>query len=412
MKRWLRPFITPERLGGDVAKALLIAAGFSAFLYLAHWGYSFALFNTVAGVAAIWGLLTQGKRTVVLAGFFIGLFWFYWVGFSFRYYEMSYAIPFVSLGFATGYALIFGAMALSDRVWVRALILLGIGFFEPFDFNWMIPQLLFTRSWLGVETWQFVLLLGAITLFASAPKPWRYASIVLLLGAVDYTPDVPKPLPPLSIKLVSASLPQEDKWVPANRGAIVETNFRAVEEAIDQGYDLVILHESAFPLFLNRRPDLIARLRLLSERIAIVTGGLLYEGGENYNVTYCFDGGRVQVAKKMVLVPFGEYIPLPAFLHRIVNDIFFDGAPDYIGADAPTTLTIRGVAFRSAVCYEATCPELFADDPAYMIAISNNAWFTPSIEPTLQHLLMEYFSKRHGTVIFHAANMAGTGVIR
>ena len=75
-------------------------------------------------------------------------------------------------------------------------------------------------------------------------------------------------------------------------------------------------------------------------------------------------------------------------------------------------LTIGGVPFRNAVCYEATCPELFEGEPKYMIAISNNAWFTPSVESTLQRLLMEYFSKRHGTVIFHAANMAGTGVIR
>ena len=412
MKRWLLPLVTTKRLGSDLLEALLIAAGFSAFLYLAHWGYTFDLFNTVAGVAAIWGLLTRGRRTVVLAGFFIGLLWFYWVGFSFRYYGMGWAIPFVSLGFALGYALIFGTMALTKRVWLRAFILFGIGFFEPFDFNWMLPGLLFVHSWLGVETWQFALLLGSITLFASTLKPWRYASIVLLLGAVDYGGNIPKALPPLSIKLVSASLPQEAKWVPANRDAIVETNFRAIEAAAAEGYDLVILHESAFPLFLNRHADLMERLRTISRRIAIVTGGLYYEGGQNYNVTYLFEEGNVRVAKKMVLVPFGEYIPLPAFLHKIVNDLFFDGAPDYIGADEPTTLTIGGVPFRNAVCYEATCPELFEGEPKYMIAISNNAWFTPSVESTLQRLLMEYFSKRHGTVIFHAANMAGTGVIR
>ena len=28
-----------------------------------------------------------------------------------------------------------------------------------------------------------------------------------------------------------------------------------------------------------------------------------------------------------------------------------------------------------------------------MIVISNNAWFIPSIEPTLQHLLLKYYSK-------------------
>jgi apolipoprotein N-acyltransferase len=412
MKRWIRPFVTREHLGRDTIAALLIAAGFSAFIYLAHCGYSFALFNTVAGLAAVWGLLVSPRRTVVLSGFFIGLFWFYWVGFSFRYYGLTWMVPFVSLGFGLGYAVIFGTMALTRNPLLRAAVLFGIGFFEPFDFNWMQPALLFVQSWLGTETWQFALTLAAVGLFAWLRRPWRYGAFLLLLGALDLSPAEPRPLPPLSIKLVPAQLLQEEKWVPANRERIVDTNFAAIDAAISEGYDLVVLHESAFPLFLNMRPDLVEQLKMRSRQIAIVTGALLYENGQNFNVTYLFEKGRMQIAKKMVLVPFGEYIPLPKFLHRIVNETFFDGASDYVGADAPSTLRIGGIAFRNAICYEATCPELFADDPQYMIAISNNAWFLPSTEPTLQHLLMEYFARQHGTVIFHAANMAGTGVIR
>jgi apolipoprotein N-acyltransferase len=46
-----------------------------------------------------------------------------------------------------------------------------------------------------------------------------------------------------------------------------------------------------------------------------------------------------------------------------------------------------------------------------MISISNNAWFTPSIEPTLQKLLMQYYSKLYGVTIYAVANGSSNWVI-
>lgn len=46
-----------------------------------------------------------------------------------------------------------------------------------------------------------------------------------------------------------------------------------------------------------------------------------------------------------------------------------------------------------------------------MIAISNNAWFEPSIEQTLQHLLLRYYAAKYQTVIYHAANGGISGII-
>ena len=47
-----------------------------------------------------------------------------------------------------------------------------------------------------------------------------------------------------------------------------------------------------------------------------------------------------------------------------------------------------------------------------MIMISNNAWFTPSIEPTLQHLLLKYYSKKYGVTIFHVVNGSENRIYR
>jgi len=392
--------------------ALLIALGFSAFIYAEHWGLPHvALLETLFALGAYYGLLAAPRSTVLAAGFFIGLLWFYWIGYSFRYYGMPWAVPLLTLFFGLVYLLYFGVLALTVRPLLRAALLFGLTYVAPMGFNWMVPELPLLHTLLGFGKWQFALILFALALAATLKTPWRFASLLLLLGAwaPAYTPP---PMPPLKIRLAETKVPQELKWERIYRQPSIENNLALIDDAAREGYDLIILPESVFPLFLNMQPELVELLKERSEKIAIVTGALLYEGDSNYNVTYFFHRGSMQIAKKMVLVPFGEYIPLPKWIGGWINDAVFDGASDYLAADRPTDFVIDGTPFRNAVCYEATAEPLFAGDPRYMIAISNNAWFTPSIEPTLQRLLMTYYARRHHTVIFHSANMAGTGVVK
>ncbi len=411
MQSIYKPLRTLPPFFQDLAMSWLVALLFSLSLYLEHFGYTLTLINSLAGLGVFYLLLHINRRTLVLSGFFIGLLWFYWIGFSFQYYNVSWMVPIVSIGFGLVYALFFGIISLSHNIILRALIIVALTFVEPFDFNWMQFELLFVNSYFGVLKWQFILIIAALALFSTCKSVWRYGAVVLLLGALSFhTSD--KALPNLTIKLVPMTLPQELKWQPQMREKILAYNFNAINNAIANRYDMVVLSESAFPLFLNHEPRLIEKLQRLSEDIVIVTGALEELHHQNYNVTYIFNQSNITIAKKMVLVPFGEYIPLPKFMREYVNKTFFDGASDYLSADAPTDFTVKGITFRNAICYEATCEELYAGNPQYLIAMSNNAWFAPSIEPTLQKLLMQYYARKHHTVIFHAANMGGTGVIQ
>ncbi|MEA3522750.1 MAG: apolipoprotein N-acyltransferase [Campylobacterota bacterium] len=402
---------TKTILINDFVVAVLLALSFSSFIYLEHFDLTYKILNSLSGIVAFYLLLHVKPRIILLSGFFIGLLWFYWIGYSFEYYHVSYMIPIVTLGFGFVYLLFFGVLALTQKVWLRALFLIALSFIEPFDYNWMVLELPFIESYFGVEKWQFILILMALSFFLTCKDKRRYGAILLLIAALDYSNEQ-KPMPDLKIKLIAMDIPQELKWKPFMQNKINTFNFNAIDKAIDDGYDLVILPESAFALFLNMHPDLLEILKEKSMHISIITGALYYENHNNYNVTYLFQEGRETLAKKMTLVPFGEYIPLPKFIREYVNQTFFDGASDYISADAPTDFMIKGTSFRNAICYEATCEELYEGKPKYMIAISNNAWFMPSIEATLQKLLMRYYAKRHGTIIFHAANAEGTGVIK
>ncbi|MGE4396992.1 MAG: apolipoprotein N-acyltransferase, partial [Sulfurimonas sp.] len=66
----------------------------------------------------------------------------------------------------------------------------------------------------------------------------------------------------------------------------------------------------------------------------------------------------------------------------------------------------------SDLCYEATCQEIYEGEVDFVLAISNNAWFAPSIEPTLQKLLMRYYARKNAATIYHSANYRGTGIIK
>ena len=46
-----------------------------------------------------------------------------------------------------------------------------------------------------------------------------------------------------------------------------------------------------------------------------------------------------------------------------------------------------------------------------MIVLSNNGWFHPSVESTLQKLLLQYYSKKYDTTIYHSVNMSESYVI-
>ena len=404
-------FNTLHPLSKDLLLGLLSALLLSAFIYFETYGLTSKILNTLFGLAAVALLLFISKRSVLIAGFFVGLLWFYWVGYSFKYTGLGYLTPLISLSFGFVYMLFFGVLALTNKAFIRAILLFGLSFVEPLDFNWMQIELLFIESYIGIFKYQFALVLLALSLPSLLQQKYKYAPLLLLLFALDLSSPTQKEAD-LKIKLFATDIAQEKKWKRESVAPTIAMIFEGIEKARDEAYDLIILPESVFPLFLNKHPSLIETLLEYSYDISIVTGALLHEGDQHYNVSYMFENGSYSIAKKMILVPFGEYIPLPKFAQSFVNELFFQGESDFARAEEPSDFTIKGITFRNAICYEATRQEIYEGAVTFVIATSNNAWFAPSIEPTLQNLLMRYYARKNGAIIYHAANYKGSGIIK
>ena len=394
---------------------MISAILFSLFIYLAHFKIEIPAIDTVAGVLALYLILQQNKKQLFFTGFFIGLFWFFWVGFSMQYYGFPYLIPFVSLIFAIFYGLLFRyILGFFQNPFYRAVTFILITFIEPFDFNWFKPQIIFINSYFGTELWQFAIILFSVANFIIAQelKNWKVKLLSLFIIFAIHIPKTGENnFPNFKVEVVETKVKQSEKWLKRNEKSIVEMNLNKIKQAIENNASLVILPESTFPLFLNHRQKYLNQVKELSKKIAIVTGALYSENGNYYNASYFFQNGKYQIAKKVILVPFGEYIPLPKFVANWINQIFFDGVKDFTPATKPTDFNIKNEKFRNAICYEASSEEMYKNAPKFMIAISNNGWFLPSIEPTLQKLLIQHYSNIYNITVFHSANMAGTTVI-
>ncbi len=391
---------------------IITALFFSAFIYFEEYNLTNKLFNTLFGLSSLALFLYIPKRSILVAGFFIGLFWFYWIGYSFEYQGVGYMSPIITLTFGFIYLLFFLPLYFTNKPYIRAIFLFGLSFVEPFNWNWLQIELLFVDSYFGVYKYQLFLILTSLALPSFFRKtPYKLLPLFLLFGAINYGYPLQEDAP-LKIKLIQTEIPQEYKWTKKAFYPTIKMVFQEIDKAKKEHYNLIVLPESVLPLYLNKNPILIQRLQKKSMDISILLGTLLQENHKSYNVSYLFENGNYTIAKKLVLVPFGEYIPLPKFAQKFINDTFFSGASDFLAASHPTDFTIKGVKFRNAICYEATCQELYEGDVKYVLAISNNAWFAPSIEATLQKLLLKYYARKNGVTIYHSANYKGSGIIK
>ena len=410
-----------------LTRGFFIALLSSAFIYLDYWGFSYPLLNTILGLTSLYLLLQENEKVWFVSGAFIGLLWFWWIALSLKHYGMLWAIPIEVFIIMLSYGLIFWLIAWSSEKTVsylpkkyfklsllfKALGLLGLSYIHPFSFDWLKPELMFIESYLGIEKWQL-----AIILAGSILSIWKQRFTYLLLVVFAYEPHLTKNITiDENIALVTTHTSVQEKWNKDLHTIQFNTIYNSIDQAISDNKSLIIFPESVFPVFINRSQKIIDTLQKKAQHISIVVGGLYWDGKTPRNSTYIFTNNTITVANKVVLVPFGESNPLPDFLGDWVNEVFYDGAVDYKASADVIDYKIDNETYRNAICFEATSEKLYEvskdeNRPKNMIVLSNNGWFIPSIEPTLQKLLLQYYSKKYGTTIYHSINMSSSYIIQ
>jgi len=401
-------------IASSIYRGFGIALLASLFIYLSYFDIYIYFINTLLGILALYLLLQEGRRVWFFSGIFIGIFWFWWITVSFKQYDMLWAIPIAMAVISLTYGLIFWLIAyISERlakdysIFLKALGILVLSYIHPFGFDWLKIEIIFTDSYIGVTKWQFGLVLLAIALSIN-----RRNLLYLVVIILAYQPTTISTKTTDDIALIGTDTTVADKWNDSLHDEQFKRLFDSIDRAILEKKKIAVLPESVFPLYLNLEPKLLESLQQRAKEIAIVVGGLYWDGKTPRNSTYIFVDDNMTIANKVVLVPFGESNPLPDFLSDWINEVFYDGSVDYKASQSVVDYKIGKEIYRNAICFEATSEKLYEGSPKNMIVISNNGWFIPSTEPILQKLILKYYNKKYKTVIYHAINMSESYVIK
>lgn len=392
-------------------KSIFYALLFVAPLYVV-WLFEFILeidtpliLNSILGLLSLAIFLYLPVRYKFQFGFWVGLFWFYWIGFSFFYFGFAYLIPLISLIVALIYMLLFALALASSNLLYRGFWLMGMSFIHPFGFDWMNIDSFFAYSYFGVDKASLFLVVMAMILFKLArshSKGFLGIGILFLGFAIDPSTDSYKL--PFKIDLIHTDFSQDRKWQKENTQKNAQYQLSMIFSSLQQGNQIIVLPETAFP-FLLEKSIYFDTLKNISHQSTLVVGALRAIDSQLYNSTYVFQNGKVQIFDKVILAPFGEKIPLPDFLAKPLNRIFFgDNAPHFSSSNKFGVFTFNHIPIKSVICYEGTREEAYRDPTPFLIVISNNAWFPHTIEPALQKNLMKYYARLYQTIILHSSN--------
>lgn len=212
-------------------------------------------------------------------------------------------------------------------------------------------------------------------------------AVVLVVGAAGVLLLRPRPRPTVSearlrVALIQPNLHEEDRRTLEGATARYAAAIAMGREVARRGVDLLLFPESTFPTYWDRSPRLRDDLMALAKdcRCSILFNDLTEEPGERiYNSARVVtpDGLAGETYRKVHLVPFGEYVPLPKlffFARRVSSEI-----GEFTPAASPVVLRSGDLALGIGICYEILYPELSrrqASDGANLLAtISNDSWY-------------------------------------
>lgn len=372
-----------------------------------------------------------GLRAAFSAGWWFGFGYFiaglYWIGNALLVEadQFGWLLPLAVTGLPAGLALFTGLGTLLARLmwtrgpvrilsfaagmfiaeWLRGYVLTG---FPWNSFGYALAAILpVAQAAAFIGLWGLTLI--ALAVFASPavladsregvhrPYLWPGISALLLLlmaagGFYRLASAEVRNVEGVRLRIMQPNLPQDDKFRPSAKQKVMDLYTSLSDRATrpeSQGVRDVthlIWPESAFPFFLEREADALARIAdLLPPGVVLITGAARAEqrgGVQNvYNSIRVIgdDGAILSTYDKAHLVPFGEYLPFQDFL----ESLGFRQLTKVRGGFTPGTgrraLAIPRLPLAAPlICYEVIFPGRVIPDgrrPSLLLNLTNDAWF-------------------------------------
>uniref|UniRef100_A0A7C3QW06 Apolipoprotein N-acyltransferase n=1 Tax=Leptospirillum ferriphilum TaxID=178606 RepID=A0A7C3QW06_9BACT len=251
-------------------------------------------------------------------------------------------------------------------------------------------------------------------------------SLWSFLGGMELR-NFPEEGPSIRVALVQGNIPQDRKWTRAFLSHTIDHYLDLSRQALSEKAQVILWPETALPVVLDDPPSgLGKKLREITDfPVPVVTGTLgLVRTGKKERLAFTneaagFDGSGRPVLRyrKMHLVPFGEYIPLPWLfgwlrpMTGITGDMVAGKKPVIFSFPVGTGI-VRMAPF---ICYEALYPSLVRKmalrRPDFLVVLSDDAWFGHSDAPYQLFRQSLLRSVENGIPLLRVANTGLSGVM-
>jgi apolipoprotein N-acyltransferase len=229
------------------------------------------------------------------------------------------------------------------------------------------------------------LLAGAAGSRRGRPLLWA-AGLVLVTGgfgaarlALKESEDNPRTAA-FPAALLQPNVTQEAR-LGGSAAQVYEAVIGQARAAAAQGPNLIVIPESAFPVYWDQSPTLRRNLSEIAAHSWVIFNDIEeVPDGRYYNVARLL-GARGLIGRpyrKVHLVPFGEYVPLPKlffFARQVSTEI-----GQFSAAAEPATLGDDAAQIGVGVCYEIIYPGLSRKEVGdlganLLVTISNDSWY-------------------------------------
>ncbi len=449
--------------GAPLRAAIALVAGGATVFAFAPFGASLLPFVTLALLVVLWQDAASARTAAGLGfAFGVGLFG---VGVPWVFIALNtfggMPAPVAALATAgfCAYLALFPALAgwlatrwTAPRTWPRALAAAGAWTLAEWARSWVLSGF----GWLAVgyaqlpdggATWfagyapvggVFLVTLAtalgaaalalAIDAFAGTAVrrgPVFLAAVAALavigdaLGRIEWT----RPFGhPVAVSLVQGNVTQDLKFDPDFR----RNTFVLYTDLIAQSRGrLVVLPESAFPVFADEVPDpvLLGILRMAAARDGDVLVGMFtaeppLPGRDElryYNSVIALGASDLQLYRKRHLVPFGETIPLEFALAPLLRTVLaIPLASQTPGNAAQAALNVAGQKVAVNICYEDAFgadirPQ--AREATLLVNVTNDAWYGRSLAAEQHNQIAAMRALESGRPMLRATNTGITSAI-
>lgn len=204
---------------------------------------------------------------------------------------------------------------------------------------------------------------------------------------------------------------------------IIDKYIRLMEDSLKYSPDIIILPESAIPIYpyidTSLREYFFEKIKNIRKPLIIGFDNVIltpYKDVDKvYNSVFLIDENHryLDIYNKIKLVPFGEYAP---FRNRFLEDIFtYLQGVDFTKGDRQNIINYKDLKIVCLVCFESVFADFVSDfvqkGGNLIVNITNDGWFGKTSGP-LQHFEMARIRAiENGIYLVRAANTGISAVI-